>query len=852
MAATKKTVSGEEKKRVSADNTEKTAVEKPAKKHEWDVETRDMNVAGIRDDFLYKIKYFQIKDDKNYTSTDAFVGLSLTMRDRLVERWIETQKKYTAENARRVHYLSLEFLMGRLLGNNVSNLGITDNTQKTLKDLGLSYEDIEDQEIDAGLGNGGLGRLAACFLDSMATMELPAVGYGIRYEFGIFLQKIVNGYQIETPEQWLANGNPWEIKRPEYQYKIHFYGRVENHADETGKWHRHWIDTDDVIAVAYDIPIPGYRNNTVNTLRLWSSAAENDFHLGSFNSGDYVGACSEKLKSENISKVLYPNDNNHSGKELRLKQQFFFTSASLQDIIRRHFKSNNSLKNFAEKNVIQLNDTHPAISVVELMRLFLDLYGMDWDEAWEIVSKTFAYTNHTLMPEALERWSVGLLSSLLPRHIEIIYEINARFLREVSYKFPGDNDRLRRMSIIEEGDEQKVRMAYLAIVASFSVNGVAQLHSDLLKNGLLYDFYELWPQKFNNKTNGVTPRRWIHQANRPLSDFISSKIGKDWITDLSKLKQLEKFADDAAFQKEWMGIKKTAKERLAQQLEKWYGIKLDTNMLYDVQVKRIHEYKRQLLCALHTVYLYNEIKSGNTKNFTPRTVMFGGKAAPGYYMAKLIIKFINNISEVVNNDPATRGLLRVYFVPNYRVSLAQYLIPATDLSEQISTAGTEASGTGNMKFAMNGALTIGTMDGANVEMAEEIGEKNMFIFGLRTNEVEDVQRKGYNAYSYYERSEIIHKTIDFVRSGYFSPNEEGIFNPLVDSLLYNDRYLLLADFEDYVRAQKQVSELYRNNHKEWAKRSIINVANMGKFSSDRTIGEYAKEIWNLKPVKIKL
>jgi len=852
MTVAKKTASGEEKKRTSANDTEKAAAEKPAKKHEWDVETRDMNVAGIRDDFLYKIKYYQIKDEKNYTSTDAFVGLSLTMRDRLVERWIETQKKYTAENARRVNYLSLEFLMGRLLGNNVSNLGITDNTQKTLKELGISFEDIEDQEIDAGLGNGGLGRLAACFLDSMATMELPAMGYGIRYEFGIFLQKIVNGYQIEAPEQWLTNGNPWEIKRPEYQYKIHFYGRVENHAGEAGKWHRHWVDTDDVIAVAYDIPIPGYRNNTVNTLRLWSSAAENDFHLGSFNSGDYVGACSEKLKSENISKVLYPNDNNHSGKELRLKQQFFFTSASLQDIIRRHFRSNSSLKNFAEKNVIQLNDTHPAISVVELMRLFLDLYEMEWDEAWGIVSKTFAYTNHTLMPEALERWSVGLLSNLLPRHIEIIYEINARFLREVSYKFPGDNDRLRRMSIIEEGDEQKVRMAYLAIIASFSVNGVAQLHSDLLKNGLLHDFYELWPQKFNNKTNGITPRRWIHQANRPLSDFISSKIGKNWITDLSQLKQLEKFADDASFQKEWMGIKKTAKERLAQQLEKWYGIKLETNMLYDVQVKRIHEYKRQLLCALHTVYLYSEIKAGNTKNFTPRTVMFGGKAAPGYYMAKLIIKFINNVSEVVNNDPSTRGLLRVYFVPNYRVSLAQYLIPATDLSEQISTAGTEASGTGNMKFAMNGALTIGTMDGANVEMAEEVGEKNMFIFGLRTKEVEDVQRKGYNAYSYYERSEILHKTIDFVRSGYFSPNEEGIFNPLIDSLLYNDRYLLLADFEDYVRAQKQVSELYRNNHKEWAKRSIINVANMGKFSSDRTISEYAKEIWNLKPVKIKL
>ena len=829
-----------------------TKKERVTKKEDIVLSPRGMDAPEISRDFLRKIRYSQIKGADNYTSNDAFMGLSLAMRDRLVERWIETQKTYTEKNVRRCYYLSLEFLMGRLLGNNVSNLGITDETREAMQNFDLILEDVEDQEIDAGLGNGGLGRLAACFLDSMATMELPAIGYGIRYEFGIFLQKILNGYQIETPEQWLANGNPWEIKRPEYQYNINFYGRVENQLDESGKWRRHWVDTNDVVAVAYDIPIPGYRNNTVNTLRLWSSKAEDDFHLSNFNSGDYMGACREKLESETISKVLYPNDNNHSGRELRLKQQFFFTSASLQDIIRRHFKSNKSLENFAEKNVIQLNDTHPAIAVVELMRLLLDKYNVNWDEAWEIITKTFAYTNHTLMPEALERWSVGLISNLLPRHIEIIYEINARFLREVSYRFPGDTERLRRMSIIEEGDEQMVRMAYLAIVASSSVNGVAALHSDLLKNGLLHDFYELWPHKFNNKTNGVTPRRWIHQANRPFSDFISTKIGKEWITDLAQLKKLEKFADDENFQKEWMGYKLSAKQRLAVQLEKWHGIKLDTNMLYDVQIKRIHEYKRQLLSALHAVYLYSEIKAGNTKNFTPRTIMFGGKAAPGYYMAKLIIKFIGNISEVINNDPATKGLLRVYFVPNYRVSLAQYLIPATDLSEQISTAGTEASGTGNMKFAMNGALTIGTMDGANVEMAEEIGEENMFIFGLRTNEVQEIQRAGYNAYSHYERSDLVRKTIDFIRSGYFSQTEEGIFNPLIDSLLYNDRYLLLADFDDYVRAQKEASALYRDNPKEWAKRSILNVARMGKFSSDRTIDEYAKEIWNLKPIKIDL
>jgi len=815
-------------------------------------EPREMDSEGLRDDFLEKIKYDLIKDADNFTATDAFVGLSLTMRDRLVERWIETQKKYTTSNTRRAYYMSLEFLMGRLLGNNVSNLGITDNTRSALKELDLSFEEIEDQEIDAGLGNGGLGRLAACFLDSMATMELPSVGYGIRYEFGIFMQKILNGYQIETPEQWLSNGNPWEIKRPEYRYKVPFYGRLESYTDETGKIRRNWVDTNDVIAIAHDIPIPGYRNNTVNTLRLWASKAEDDFHFGHFNSGDYVGACREKLESENISKVLYPNDNNHSGKELRLRQQFFFTSASLQDIIRRHFRSNKSLDNFADKNVIQLNDTHPAIAVVELMRLFLDTYNMEWDAAWEIVNKTFAYTNHTLMPEALEKWSVGLIAHLLPRHIEIIYEINARFLREVSFKFPGDNERLRRMSIIEEGGEQMVRMAYLAIVASFSVNGVAALHSDLLKNGLLNDFYQMWPEKFNNKTNGVTPRRWILQANRPFADFISSKIGREWITDLSQLKKLEKFADDPAFQKEWMGYKKAAKQRLAEKLEKRDGIKLDTNMLYDVQIKRIHEYKRQLLSALHAVYLYSEIKSGNTKNFTPRTIMFGGKAAPGYYMAKLIIKFINNIADVINNDPSTKGLLRVHFVPNYCVSMAQFLIPATDLSEQISTAGTEASGTGNMKFSMNGALTIGTMDGANVEMAEEIGEENMFIFGLRTNEVQDLQSRGYNAYHYYEKSDKIRKTIDFIRSGYFSQVEEGIFNPLLDSLLYNDRYLLLADFDDYVRAQKEVSDLYRDNPKEWAKRSILNAARMGKFSSDRTIAEYANDIWNLKPLKIKI
>ena len=828
----------------------KAAIEK--KKKNWKFTLKEMDKVGIRESFLNKVKYDRVKNRESFSSVDGFNALSLSIRDRLVERWIETQKQYTEKNAKRVYYLSLEFLMGRLLQNNISNLGITEETKKAMEDLGLDLNAIEDLEADAGLGNGGLGRLAACFIDSMATMELPAVGYGIRYEFGIFMQQIVNGFQNEVPEQWLANGNPWEIERPEYKYRVKFYGRSEYYQDENGNTRQRWVDTQDVLAKAFDTPIPGYKNNTVNTLRLWASGAVDEFDLQDFNSGDYIGACQEKLDGENISKVLYPNDNNHSGKELRLKQQYFFTSASLQDIIRRHFKSNDSFDNFAEKNAIQLNDTHPAIAVVELMRLLVDDHRLEWEKAWEIVTGTFAYTNHTLMPEALEKWSAGLIGYLLPRHLEIIYEINARFLREVAYKFPGDTDRLARMSIIEEGDDKKVRMAYLAIVASHSVNGVAALHTELLKNGLVHDFYEMWPEKFNNKTNGITPRRWLHQANRPLSDFISDKIGTEWITDLDKLKGLEKFADDKKFQKEWMKYKNDAKVRLAEFVKKHNDIDLDPTMMFDVQIKRIHEYKRQLLNVLHAIHLYNEIKAGNTQDFTPRTILFGGKAAPGYYMAKLIIKLINNVSEVINNDPDTQGLLRVHFVPNYRVSLAEYLIPATDLSEQISTAGTEASGTGNMKFALNGALTIGTMDGANVEMAQEIGEEHMFIFGLRTNEVEDLYRSGYNPYDYYNKSENLRKVIDLIKSGFFSSTEEGIFQPIVDNLLYNDHYLLCADFDSYVEAQKKVSDLYRNDKDEWARKSILNSARMGFFSSDRTIDQYAQEIWDVKPVSIKL
>ncbi|MGM0461385.1 MAG: glycogen/starch/alpha-glucan phosphorylase [Fibrobacterota bacterium] len=817
----------------------------------WKFIPKEMDAEGIKKSFLKKIKYNLAKESETATLVDSFNGLSFAIRDRLIERWIETQKTYSEKNPKRCYYLSLEFLMGRLLGNNISNLGITNESREAMDMLGLDLTALEDEEIDAGLGNGGLGRLAACFLDSMATLELPATGYGIRYEFGIFMQKIVNGYQQEIPEQWLINGNPWEIERPEYQYRIRFYGTPVNYIDYDGTERRTLRDTEDIMALAYDVPIPGYRNNTVNTLRLWSSKAIDEFNLSEFNSGDYIGSVDDKIYSESISKVLYPNDNNHSGKELRLKQQFFFTSASLQDIIRRHFKNNDSLDNFAEKNAIQLNDTHPAISVVELMRLLVDEYKLEWNTAWDITTNTFAYTNHTLLPEALEKWSVALMENLLPRHMEIIYEINSRFLRQVSFRFIGDDQRLQRMSIIEEGEVKMVRMAYLAIIGSHSVNGVAALHTKLLKKGLVKDFYEMWPEKFNNKTNGITPRRWLHQANRPLSDFITSKIGNEWIKDLQQLKKLEKHAENSKFQKTWMEYKYSAKERLAERLKKWNNIDLDPSMFLDVQIKRIHEYKRQLLKILHAIHLYLEIKDKNTKQFLPQTILIGGKAAPGYYIAKQIIKLANNVSQVINEDPDTKGLLRFYFVPNYSVSAAQYLIPAADLSQQISTAGKEASGTGNMKFALNGALTIGTMDGANVEMAEEIGEEHMFIFGLRTDDVAQIYQEGHNPYHYYENSPRLRRVIDLISNNHFSQEEGDIFRDIVNNLLYEDNFLVTADFDAYVDTQEKVAALYRDTPEEWAKKSILNAARIGKFSSDRTIQQYTEEIWGVEPINIQ-
>lgn len=817
----------------------------------WPVFFKGMNSDAIKKGFLSKLEYNIAKDKYTFTPYDGYLSLAYTVRDRLIERWIITQQKYYTQDTKRVYYLSLEFLMGRLLGNNIMNLGLANPCNEAMDDLGLSFEDIEDQEVDAGLGNGGLGRLAACFLDSMATMELPAIGYGIRYEFGIFTQKIVNGYQQEKPEHWLENVNPWEIERPEYKFRVKYYGKVLYKKDEDGNETAHWNDTHDVIAIPYDTPIPGYGNNSVNTLRLWSARSDNEIDLHYFQEGDYIAACEDKLNSENISKVLYPNDSNHSGKELRLKQQYFFTSASLQDIIRRYLKLHDDFTDFPKKNAVQLNDTHPAIAIAELMRLLMDEHGLSWSKAWTITTKTFAYTNHTLMPEALEKWSVSLMMNLLPRLMDIIYSINSRFLRQVSYKYPGDTDRRRRMSLIEEGNDPMVRMAYLAIVGSHSVNGVAELHTKLLTNGLVRDFYELWPEKFNNKTNGITQRRWLLHANSSLASLITSRIGSGWIKNLDELQKLNDFVKDSTFQDEWRDIKLICKKKLAHKLKKWEGVEINTNMMFDIQIKRMHEYKRQILNILHCIYLYNQIKSGNKEDLVPRTVFFGGKAAPGYEMAKTIIKFINSVSTVINNDPDVNDLLKIHFIPNYRVSLAEYLIPASDLSEQISTAGTEASGTGNMKFALNGALTIGTMDGANIEMCQEIGEENMFIFGLRTNEVDEIHANGYVPYDYYKKSEALKSVIDLINTNFFNPESPDLFKKLIDNLLYNDQYLVFADFDSYIESQKEVSLAYQNKT-EWIEKSIRNVASIGKFSSDRTIKQYAEEIWHVKPVHIEL
>jgi glycogen phosphorylase len=778
----------------------------------------------------------------------AYEALSLAISDRLTERWKKTYNAYKITDCRRAYYLSMEFLMGRTLSNSVINLGLDNIIENVMYDLGLDLEELVESEPDAGLGNGGLGRLAACFIDSCATLQLPVTGYGLRYEYGMFSQDVINGEQVEKPDHWLRNGNVWEIERAEYTQKIKFGGRTETHIDENGRKRVCWVDTHDVLAVPFDTPIPGYKNGTVNTLRLWKAAATDEFDLQEFNEGDYAESVAAKNTAENITMVLYPNDANENGKALRLRQQYLLASASLQDVLQTWVgRHNNDFTDFAAKNCFQLNDTHPSIAVAELMRLLMDIHGLSWDKAWSITRSTMAYTNHTLLPEALEKWSVSLMKELLPRIMEIIFDINARFLAEVSARWPGDRDRLARMSLIEEDPVQQVRMAYLAIVGSNSVNGVAELHSKLLQQGLFRDFYELTPSKFNNKTNGVTPRRWLKSCNPELAELITETIGDGWITDLSLLQNLKPYADDAAFRHRWHTMQQAAKQRLINYKKQEMDIDLNVEALFDVQVKRIHEYKRQLLNVLHVIHLYDRIKRGDTANWTDRCVLIAGKAAPGYYMAKRIIKLINNVADVVNNDPAVGDKLKLIFLPNYRVSAMEKICPGADLSEQISTAGKEASGTGNMKFMMNGAITIGTLDGANIEIREEVGDDNFFLFGLTEEQVEEM-RHHYDPASIIQQDEDLQRVMNLLEWGHFNQFEPSVFDCVLNSLKSpHDPWMTIADFRSFVDAQKRVEAAYRDKDR-WTRMSILNTACSGKFSTDRTITEYNNDIWKLTPI----
>ncbi len=789
-------------------------------------------------------------DLDNSTRLDKYQSLAYAVRDKVITKWIATQDSYYRQNPKRVYYFSLEFLMGRALGNAIMNLDIDGVVREALEDLGYSHENLEEIEWDAGLGNGGLGRLAACFLDSMATLELPAYGFGIRYEYGMFKQTMVDNQQKENPDNWLRYGYPWEFIRAEDIEIVQFYGRVHSYFDGKGILKNRWLDTENVVALAYDVPIPGYRTNTVNSLKLWAAASSREFDLESFNVGDYIGAIVDKHQSEILSKVLYPNDTSYQGKELRLKQQYFMVSASLRNILMRLERCGDPFDNLPDKVVIQLNDTHPAIAIPELMRILVDLNNYTWEDAWSITTRTFAYTNHTVLPEALEKWPVSLMEKVLPRHMQIIYEINQRFLDEVNVAFPGDLNRRQRMSFIEEGETKFVRMSFLAIVGSFSVNGVAELHSRLLKNGIFKDFYEMQAGKFNNKTNGVTPRRWLKKANPGLSNLITESIGTNWIKDLSELKKLESFSNDSAFVDAWKQVKINNKRRLCRVIKQLCGIETDPDTLFDVQVKRIHEYKRQLLNLLHVITFYNRIKDGQAENEVPRTVIFAGKAAPGYQRAKEIIHLINLVAGLINRDPTIEGRLKVVFLPNYGVSLAEKIFPGADLSEQISTAGMEASGTGNMKFSLNGALTIGTLDGANIEIMEEVGKDNIFIFGKTEEQISQMRLQGYDPKLYYDQDRELQRVLNQIRDGVFSSSDPNLFCNLFNSLVHQgDHYYNLADYRSYVDCQKAVSDLYKDQEK-WHKRAVLNVARMGKFSSDRVIRQYANEIWNVDPCPV--
>jgi starch phosphorylase len=805
---------------------------------------------SLKKSFLDHVAFSLAKDKYSATKRDYYLSLALAIRDRLVERWVRTQQRYYQVDAKRVYYLSLEFLMGRSLGNSIINLEMDFACRKALEELGFDLEEMMEVEWDAGLGNGGLGRLAACYLDSMAFHALPAYGYGIRYEYGIFLQKIQNGYQVETPDNWLRYQNPWELPRPEHLYPVKFYGRVEVDKWPDGRPRFRWQDGEEVMAMAYDTPVPGHGNDTVNTLRLWSAKATREFDLSYFNSGDYVSAVEDKNQKENITRVLYPSDNVYQGKELRLKQQYFFVSATLQDAIRRYKKTQPDMKAFPEKTVFQLNDTHPSIAIPELMRLLMDQEGLEWQEAWDITGKVFAYTNHTVLPEALEHWPVSMIERMLPRHWQIIGEINRRLMEAVEKKYPGDQQKKQAMSIISAGSEPQVRMAHLAIAGCFSVNGVAELHTSILKERVFPEFNEFFPGKFNNKTNGITPRRWLKKCNPGLSELITKKIGPEWIKDLSLLKGLAPLAEDSLFREKWRVIKRENKIRLAEYIRTHNGQEINVNSLFDVQVKRFHEYKRQLLNLLGVIARYNRIKKNPQAPVVPRTVIFGGKAAPGYFMAKLVIKLINCVADKVNSDPEIGNKLKVVFLANYGVSLAELIMPAAELSQQISTAGMEASGTGNMKFALNGALTIGTLDGANIEIMEEVGEENIFIFGLTADEVSQLRAKGYDPKNQYHSNGQLKEVLDQLEGGFFCPEDPGLFKPITDSLLNKgDYYLLLADFASYMECQERVSRTYQDSD-QWTEKAIINVAHMGKFSSDRSIKEYAEQIWQAQSVPI--
>ncbi len=790
------------------------------------------------------VEYTLGKDEYSVKPHDFFWATARAARDRMMDRWNKTQKSYYKRDAKRVYYLSMEYLMGRLLRDGLSNLGVLEETRIALANYGQDLDAVCEQEHDPGLGNGGLGRLAACFLDSMATLGIPAVGYGIRYEYGIFRQTIVNGAQVEQPDNWLAFGSPWEIPRPDQVHTIHFNGRVQTRMDARGELVYEWVDTDDVIAMANDIPVPGYRTECVNTLRLWSAKATCEFDISDFNRGDYVEAVRHKNATEDISRVLYPNDQVMQGKELRLKQEYFFVAATLSDAIRRHLSAHPTLDTLPDKAVFQLNDTHPAIAVAELMRLLLDTHKLGWERAWDIVTKSFAYTNHTLMPEALEKWPVWLMERVLPRHMQIIREIDRRLLAEARLKFPGDAARVKRVGLFEEYGEKQVRMANLAIVGSFSVNGVSALHSRLLREGMFAEFDALYPGKFRNKTNGVTPRRWLLSCNPALSKLITDTVGTEWPRQLGDLVGLEKLVDDEGFRWKFRAAKLANKERLAALIEKQVGVVVDPKSIFDVQVKRFHEYKRQLLNLLHVVHLYRAIKSGARKDVHPRTVIFAGKAAPGYERAKQIIRLVNGVADVINRDPDIKGLLKVVFLPNYSVSLAEVIIPAADLSEQISTAGMEASGTGNMKFAMNGALTIGTLDGANIEICDAVGAENMFVFGMNAEQVAAKKSEGYEPRSYVAADEDIRGVLTAIGSALFAGGEASPFLPIVSSLLDRDEFLLLADFASYRDTQLAVEKLFRDED-AWTRKAILNVARMGSFSSDATITDYATDIWNI-------